>query len=223
MNTRHRFALAGSFVVLSAIVSMIAAPELPDQLVSNWNAAGEPSGTMSKPLVLGLIPALTAGLLGVFAVIPRIDPLRANIAEFRPYYDWFVVVFTVYLFLIHTGIIAFNLGYEFNFVYLILLGMAGLFYYCGIVLTHAKQNWFVGIRTPWTLSNEVVWNRTHALGGKLFKLTAILAVVGLLFGEYALYFFLIPAVATAVTTVVYSYYLYEQLERDAPSLSGSDL
>jgi uncharacterized membrane protein len=223
MNTRHRFALAGSFVVLSAIVSMIAAPELPDQLVSNWNAAGEPSGTMSKPLVLGLIPALTAGLLGVFAVIPRIDPLRANIAEFRPYYDWFVVVFTVYLFLIHTGIIAFNLGYEFNFVYLILLGMAGLFYYCGIVLTHAKQNWFVGIRTPWTLSNEGVWNRTHALGGKLFKLTAILAVVGLLFGEYALYFFLIPAVATAVTTVVYSYYLYEQLERDAPSLSGSDL
>ncbi|WP_255171330.1 SdpI family protein [Natrononativus amylolyticus] len=217
MNTRYRFALAGSFVALSAIVSVIAAPALPDQVVSNWNAAGEPSGTLSKPLALGLVPVVTAGLLGVFAVIPRIDPLRANIDEFRPYYDWFVVIFTAYLFLIHAGIIAFNLGYEFDFVYLILFGGAGLFYYCGVVLTHAKRNWFVGIRTPWTLSNEEVWNRTHALGGKLFKLTAILAVVGLLFGEYALYFFLVPAVATAVTTVVYSYYLYGRFERTEPS------
>ncbi|MCU4975069.1 SdpI family protein [Halobacteria archaeon AArc-m2/3/4] len=222
MNTRHRFALAGGFVALSAILSVIAAPELPDQMVSNWTAAGEPSGTMSKPLALGLVPVLTAGLLGVFAAIPRIDPLRANIAEFRLYYDWFVVIFAAYLFLIHAGIIAFNLGYEFDFLYLILFGVAGLFYYCGIVLSHAKQNWFVGIRTPWTLSNEEVWNRTHALGGKLFKLTAILAVIGLLFGEYALYFFLIPAVATAAITVVYSYYLYEQIERDDFSLPDSE-
>ncbi|MFP9192871.1 SdpI family protein [Natronosalvus vescus] len=223
MNTRHRFALAGSFVVFSAMVSVIAAPELPDQVVSNWNAAGEPSGTMSKSLALGLMPSLTAGLLGLFAVIPRIDPLRANIAEFRTYYDWFVVVFASYMFLIHTGIIAFNLGYEFDFVYLILLGAAGLFYYCGVVLTHANRNWFVGIRTPWTLSDEVVWDRTHALGGKLFKLTAILTVVGLLFGEYALYFFFVPVVVTAIITVVYSYYLYEQIDRNGSVSSDSGL
>lgn len=222
MNTRHRFALAGSFVVLSAIVSVVAAPELPDPVVSNWNAAGEPSGTLSKTLALGLVPVLTAVLLGAFAAIPRVDPLRENIAEFRPYYDWFVVVFAAYLFVVHTGIIAFNLGYEFDFVALILLAVAGLLYYCGVVLTHAKRNWFVGIRTPWTLSNDEVWDRTHALGGKLFKLTAILAVVGLVFGEYALYFLLVPVAVTAVGTVVYSYYLYERIEQDGPSPSGSD-
>ncbi|OAQ52885.1 hypothetical protein HTG_11195 [Natrinema mahii] len=222
MNTRHRFALAGSFVVLSAIVSVVAAPELPDPVVSNWNAAGEPSGTLSKTLALGLVPVLTAALLAVFAAIPRVDPLRENIGEFRPYYDWFVVVFAAYLFVVHTGIIAFNLGYEFDFVALILLAVAGLLYYCGVVLTHAKRNWFVGIRTPWTLSNDEVWDRTHALGGKLFKLTAILAVVGLLFGEYALYFLLVPVAVTAVGTVVYSYYLYERIEQDGPAPSGLD-
>ena len=168
MDSRHRFTLAAAFVVLSGVVSFLAAPSLPAQLVTNWNAAGEPNGSMPKLLAIWLFPALTAGLLVVFAVIPRIDPLRENIARFRRYYDWFVVVFTAYMFLVHAGIIAFNLGYEFDFTALILVGVAGLFYYSGVLLTHAERNWFVGIRTPWTLSSEEVWKRTHALGGRLF-------------------------------------------------------
>jgi uncharacterized membrane protein len=223
MESRHRFTLAVGFVVLSGVVSFLAAPSLPADLVTNWNAAGEPNGSMPKLLAIWLFPVLTAGILVVFAVIPRIDPLRENIAEFRPYYDWFVVVFAAYMFLVHAGIIAFNLGYEFDFTILILLGVAGLFYYSGVLLTHAERNWFVGIRTPWTLSSEEVWNRTHALGGRLFKLTAVLTLVGLLFGDYALYFLLIPALLTAGITIVYSYYVYEQLERGSDTGSGSDL
>jgi uncharacterized membrane protein len=213
MNTRQRFGLAASFVVLAGVLSYLAAPSLPTELVSNWNAAGEPNGTLPKSLALWLFPALTAGLLVVFAAIPRIDPLRENIAKFRPYYDWFIVIFTGYMLALHAGIIAFNLGYEFDFTLLVLLAAAGLLYYSGVLVTHAERNWFVGIRTPWTLSSEEVWRRTHILGGRLFKLTAILTVVGLLVGEYALYFLIIPALLTAVTTVLYSYYLYERLEQ----------
>jgi uncharacterized membrane protein len=223
IKTIHRFILAAGFVVLSGIVSLLAAPSLPTQLITNWNAAGEPNGTMSKLLALWLFPALTAGILIVFAAIPRIDPLRENIAEFRSYYDWFVVIFTGYMFLVHAGIVAFNLGYEFDFTVLILIGIAGLFYYSGVVLLHAEQNWFVGIRTPWTLSSEEVWARTHALGGRLFKLTAILTLVGLLFGDYALYFLLVPVLLTAGVTVVYSYYLYERIERSSDTPSKSNL
>ena len=122
------------------------------------------------------------------------------------------------MFVLHAGVVAFNLGYEFDFTYLILVAAVGLLYYSGVLITHAKRNWFVGIRTPWTLSNEEVSNRTHALGGKLFKATAILTLFGLLFGDYALYFLVIPALVTAATTVVYSYYLYERIEqgRTAP-------
>ena len=217
MNTRHRFSLATGFVVLSGVVSVVAAPELPSQIVSNWDASGNPNGTMSKTLALWLVPALTAGLLIVFAFLPRIDPLGENIEAFRPYYDWFVIIFTGYMFVLHAGIVAFNLGYEFDFTYLILVAAAGLLYYSGVLVTHAKRNWFVGIRTPWTMSNEEVWNRTHALGGKLFKATAILTLVGLLFGDYALYFLVIPALVTAATTVVYSYYLYERIEQGGTS------
>ncbi|WP_092906457.1 SdpI family protein [Halostagnicola kamekurae] len=212
MNARHRFTLAAGFVALSAIVSFIAAPDLPAELVTNWNAAGEPNGTMPRTAALWLFPALTAGLVVLFALIPHIDPLRENIAEFRAAYDWFAVIVTGYLFVLHAGIVAFNLGYEFDFTALVLLGAAGLFYSSGIVLTRANRNWFVGIRTPWTLSSDEVWDRTHALGGKLFKLTAILSLLGLLAGDYAIYFLVVPALLTAVVTVLYSYYIYDRLE-----------
>jgi len=58
-----------------------------------------------------------------------------------------------------------------------------LFYYCGILIENAKRNWFIGIRTPWTLSNEKVWERTHKIGGKLFKIAGLIA--------FLWYFFLI--------------------------------
>jgi len=223
MKTVHRFGVAVSLVVSSGVVSLFAAPALPADLVTHWNAAGEPDATMSKQLALWLFPALTAGLFVAFAAIPRIGPLRENIAEFRAYYDWFVVVFTGYLVLVHAGIVAFNLGYEFDFTALILVGAAGLFYYVGIFLPHAEPNWFAGIRTPWTLSSDEVWDRTHALGSWLFKLTAALTLVGLFFGDRAIYFLLVPLLLTAGVTTIYSYYLYEQLERELDSTSGSDL
>ena len=213
MNSRHRFFIAAVFVVISGVMSVLAAPELPARMATHWNAAGQPDGTIQKAAALALLPAMTAGLLVLFALVPRIDPLRENIASFRPMYDWFVVVFTAFMAVIHGGVIAFNLGYEFDFTLLVLAAVAGLFYYVGVLLEHAERNWFVGIRTPWTLSSDDVWERTHRLGGRLFKLTALIALVGLFFGEYAIYFLVVPALLTAGITVVYSYYLYEQLER----------
>ncbi len=211
METRHRFGLATGIVIATGLLGLLFAPELPDQVAIHWNAAGEPDGTMSKTVALAFLPVITAVLLVLFAVVPRIDPLGENIEAFRAVYDWFVVVFVAFLGMVHAGVIAFNLGYEFDFTLLVLAGVAGLFYVVGIVLTRAQRNWFVGIRTPWTLTSDEVWERTHELGGKLFKLTAVIALFGLLFGEYAVYFLLVPAIGTAIITVVYSYYLYEHV------------
>ncbi|QLH78742.1 SdpI family protein [Halosimplex rubrum] len=212
MHTNHRFGVAAALVAVSALVSVLAAPSLPETVVTHWNAAGEPDGTMSKTAALALLPALSAVLVALLAVLPRLDPLGENVADFRAYYDWFVVLFAGFMALVHGGVVAFNLGYEFDFTLLILAAVAGLFYYIGVLLTHAERNWFVGIRTPWTLSDETVWERTHELGGRLFKLTAVVSLVGLLAGDYAVYFLLVPALATAAVTVAYSYYCYERLD-----------
>ncbi|MFB6104838.1 MAG: SdpI family protein [Halobacteriaceae archaeon] len=214
MNSGQRFGVAAALVVLGAVVSVLAAPDLPAEIVTRWSAAGEPVATMDKMVGLAIVPALTAVLLAVFWVIPRIDPLRENIAEFRGYYDWFVILFALFMTALQIGIVAYNLGYTFDFTVFVLVAVAALFYYLGILLANAERNWFVGIRTPWTLSSDAVWARTHALGSRLFKLTAAIALVGVLFGDYAVYFLVVPAVLTAIVVVGYSYYLYESLERD---------
>jgi uncharacterized membrane protein len=212
LTTRARFGLAAAVAVLAGAVGAVAAPDLPAELVTNWDASGEPNGTLAKTPALVLVPALTLGLVGLLAVLPKLDPLGENIESFRDQYDWFAVVLSVFLSGVHLGVVAFNLGYEFDFTLLMLAGMAALFYYIGIVLDHAERNWFVGIRTPWTLSSDEVWARTHDLGATLFKLTGVVSAVGLLLGDLALFVLIGAATVTAVVTTVYSYYIYRQLD-----------
>jgi len=220
LTTRTRFGLAAGFVALGATASLLSAPELPAELVTNWTGSSEPNGTLPKAAALALLPGLSAGLLVLFAVLPRIDPLGENIESFRAYYDRFVVLLTAYLSGVHAGIIAFNLGYRFDFVLIILAGMAALFYYVGILLGHAERNWFVGIRTPWTLSSDEVWDRTHDLGGRLFKLTAVVTLAGLALGDEAVYVFVSAAVVTSAVTFVYSYYCYRRLDGNGDIAAG---
>lgn len=208
MNSQHRFLIATCVVLFAGALSLVYAPALRDPMVTHWNAAGQPDGTIAKPLALAFIPAIAGVSVLLFAVFPRIDSLGDNIASFRAVYDWFVIVFATFLTAIHAGIIAFNLGYQFDFTLLVVILVSGLLFNVGILLNHAKRNWFVGIRTPWTLSNQRVWDRTHRLGGQLFKGSALVTLLGLFFEDYAIYFLVVPSLLAAGITVVYSYYLY---------------
>jgi uncharacterized membrane protein len=208
LSTRLRFGVAGLLVAAGAAASLAVAPDLPEQMVTRWNAAGDPTGTLSRALGMWLVPGLAAGLLGLFALLPRIDPLGENVAAFRVHYDRFVVILTAFLVAVHLAVLAVNLGYAVDVTTLAVGGGAALFYYLGTLLPRVEPNWFVGIRTPWTLSDDEVWERTHALGARLFKLSAAVAVAGLFAGEYAVYFLVGPALATAAVSVAYSYLLY---------------
>jgi uncharacterized membrane protein len=78
------------------------------------------------------------------------------------------------------------------------------------MIGHAEPNWTIGIRTPWTLSNEEVWYKTHKLGGKLFRVVAVLSLLGLIFPQHAVWFILVPVVIVAIYLVVYSYLEYRK-------------
>lgn len=222
LTSRHWFGLALGLVLISALLSVYAAPRVPAELVTHWNAAGEPDERMGKTVGLLLLPVTTAVLLAMFAAIPRIDPLRENIATFRGVYDRFVLVFTLFMTSLHAGIIAFNLGYQFDFLLFVLVGVSGLYYFVGVLLDAAERNWFVGIRTPWTLSSETVWERTHHLGARLFKAAAVIGLIGVAAGEYAIYFIVVPPLVVATLTIGYSYYLYERLDAPAGLVREND-
>ena len=215
MQSRHRFGLAAGLVLLGAVASALAAPDLPERVVTHWNGAGTPDGYADRWVALVGLPAVSAGVLAMLAVVPRIDPLGENIDAFRPTYDWFAVALTAFLTAMHGGVLAYNLGYEFEFLRLVALGVAVLYFFVGRVVKRAERNWFVGVRTPWTLSSDEVWDRTHAHAAKLFVGAAVLALIGAAMGQAIVYFIAVPAAAIAAITTLYSYYAYRQVETDA--------
>ena len=157
------------------------------------------------------MPVITVGMLLLFLVIPQIDPLKANIAQFREYFNAFIGLMVVFLVYMHILTILWNLGYDqFNMGTAMLPAMGLLFIFAGIMMGKAKRNFFIGIRTPWTLSNDRVWDKTHQLGSKLFILSGILAMLGAFFADYAFWFILVPVLGSTLFLLVYSYVLYQQ-------------
>ena len=197
-------------ILLSFIVGIYFYPQMPEKMASHWNAQGHVDGYMSKFWGLFLMPMLSVGLFLLFIAIPKIDPLKHNIDRFREYYDKFVVLIIVFLFYLYLLTIFWNIGIRFNMNQLLVPAFSILFYYCGILIENARRNWFIGIRTPWTLSNEVVWRKTHKIGGKLFKIAGIVALLGVFFYRYALFFVLVPVILVTVYTIVYSYVEYQR-------------
>ena len=207
MRKREMFAVA--VILLSFIVGAYFYSSMPDLMASHWNERGEVNGYMPKFWGLFLMPILSAGMLLLFVAIPRIDPMKENIAQFRKYFDGFIALMILFLFYIYLLSLYWNLGGRFNFIVAIVPAFAALFYYMGILIEHAKRNWFIGIRTPWTLSSEKVWDATHKRGGKLFKIAAIIALLGIFFESYAIWFVIAPVLLVAVYTFVYSYVLWK--------------
>jgi len=197
-------------ILLSFIIGIYFYPQMPEKMASHWNAQGRVDGYMSKFWGLFLIPFVLVGLTLLFLAIPKIDPLKANIEKFRKYYDGFIILFFIFMLSIHFQVILWNLGIKINPNAIFPVGIGILFFYISILCENAKRNWFVGIRTPWTLSNEKVWEKTHKIGGKLFKVAGVIAFVGIFFQSYALFFVLVPIISVAIYTIIYSYFEYQK-------------
>jgi uncharacterized membrane protein len=197
-------------LIITFILTIATYPTVPDRVVSHWNAASQADGYMSKIWGLSLIPLIITGFVALLAVLPRIDPYKRNYEKFGDYYEGFILLFVFFMLAIQVQIILWSSGYRIspNLTFPFLIGT--LFIYIGFLLGRAEQNWFVGIRTPWTLSNETVWKKTHEIGRKLFKIAGVIAFTGVLAGEYAMWFILVPALAVTVITVAYSYFEFQK-------------
>ncbi len=116
---------------------------------------------------------------------------------------------------IHALTLLWNLGYtNLGIGKAMLPAMGLLFIVIGSLLRKAKRNWFIGIRTPWTLSSDSVWNETHRLGSVLFMISGVLALIGGFFGGMIAFWFLfVPLIGSTIFLLVYSYVLYQRETR----------
>lgn len=205
-------------IVLVFGVTLAAYPHLPDQVASHWNAAGEADGYMSKGWGSFLVPLMMLGIAAMMWALPLIDPLRKNVETFRTEYEWFIVAMTAFLAILQAQILLWNLGYEVSPNSVLPVSMGLLFIYIGWMLRRARRNFFIGIRTPWTLMSEEVWDKTHRLGGTLFMVAGALSFLGVFFPDQSVWFVLLPVLSVTVITFVYSYRLFQRVGPD----EGSD-
>lgn len=203
---------AASLLAIAAlfVLTFYVYPLLPQTVSMHWNLRGTANGFQDKPFIF-FMPALSLILLFFLWYLPYVDPLRSNIEKFRVAYEQFICVFTLFFSYVGLLVLAVNLGWIYNIPAFLLPGLAVLFYFVGVLLSKAKQSWFIGIRTPWTLSSEYSWNKTHALGAKLFKAFAILfLLIPLLVPDQAFMVLIALVIAGTIALVVYSYLAWKK-------------
>lgn len=211
MSTRTTIFATIFLIAFAVAFSLSVFDRLPDQMASHWNTANQVDGYISRFWGAFLMPVVSAGMLLMFLVIPQIDPLKANIAKFREYFNAFITLIIVFMVYMHVLTMLWNLGYnQFNMGAAMLPAMGLLFVFAGIMMRKAKRNFFIGIRTPWTLSSDRVWDETHRIGSTLFIISGILALLGAFFADYAVWFILVPLLASTLFLLVYSYVLYQR-------------
>src|SRR2546423_7754081 len=155
---------------LAGAVSIWAYPQLPPTVATHWNLNGQANGFSSRAVAVGIFPLVILGMTALFNVLPKLDPRRENYGKFIATY-WLIANAVILFMLIgHGMIIATALGYPVKIDRALPLGLGILFIVLGNYITRVEPNWFVGIRTPWTLSSDTVWRKTHRTGGLLMVL-----------------------------------------------------
>ena len=151
----------------------------------------------------------------LFLALPYLDPRRERYADFAKVYHIFKGILVGFMALIYfiTGLA--GLGYQVSVGAIIPAGVGLLFIVLGNYMSKIKPNWFMGIRTPWTLESEEVWNKTHRLGGKLFILMGLFMVVGTILPlDYFWYLFIAGVLSVSLVPIIYSYLLFRKLKKD---------
>jgi uncharacterized membrane protein len=201
-----------SLIAAATLAGLLLWNRLPDQMASHWDVNDQVNGYIPRFWGVFLMPLVTLGMVALFLVLPNIDPLKANIAKFREIFNVFIVLIVGFMVYVHMLTLLWNLGYtNVGIGKSMLPAMGLLFVAIGAMLRKAKRNFFIGIRTPWTLSSDTVWDKTHQLGAVLFMASGALAFIGGFFGGMvAFWMLMIPLIGSTLFLLVYSYILYQQ-------------
>ncbi len=198
-------------IIIAITASFYFYAHFPEQVPIHWNMAGEVDNFGSRTTAAFLFPAIIFGMYLLFLLLPYIDPKKERYAQFRKIYHvfkTFIIFFMVAIYFI-TSLNALGYKIPVGLWTPVLVGL--LFIIIGNYMSKIKSNWFIGIRTPWTLSSEEVWNKTHRLGGKVFILGgALMMLMYFLPVKLRLPLFIIIIVIILLGTTGYSYWLFRK-------------
>lgn len=208
--------VVGMFVLALAVF-----PLLPEQIPVHWNVRGEVDGWMGRWPGAFIVPLIALGVWSVLWVLPEIDPRRAQYEGSWGTYGLVVNLVVSFLALVEVVTLAAALGWVIDATQVMLIAVGGLFVVLGRQLPRVQPNWWLGIRTPWTLEDDRVWRETHEVAERTFVAGGLSTAAGALLPVAVR-----PWVALAgsglagFVPVVYSYLAWRRRRREGVAGRG---
>ena len=191
--------------VVSLLLSLTVFSSLPEQIPAHWNVHGTVDRFAPK-LTVFIFPGIIFLITILFQFMRRTDPNSDNYGKFQREYHRYTFVIGLVFFAVQIMTIAAAFRMDFNVNLIFCLGIGSLFIFIGNLLPKTKHNYFIGIRTPWTLADEQNWFRTHRIAGKIWVLGGLIVALTALAPEsFQVPVFLTVLAVMVVTPFVYSY------------------
>lgn len=199
-------------ITLAAGLVSVYLADPASEVPVHWNASGEVDRMASPMEAFLLIPGIQLLTLLIFAVIKKLEPRRENIENSGKAIQAVVLAVTCLMLLIQGIMIAGLFRPELIGINILFAGMGLMFAVMGNYLGKLRSSFFIGIRTPWTLSSETVWKKTHRLGGKLMVAAGLILFVlsFVLPQSYMVYALLATVMPASLGSAIYSWVLWQQ-------------
>jgi len=209
-----------NFISIAGIVALgfyiaFMYPTLPDPIPTHWDAAGRANGFMSRSWGTAVLLAMPLFVFIVFKMIPAISPRGFRTESFAGVVNIMMAVLVLFSCVIGVTVIEVAAGATFNISTIVLVAVGLMLAVLGSLLGRVRKNFFIGIRTPWTLASDEVWTRTHRVGSWCFVLAGlVMMVLGVVAPTRTWIIWIV--VALALIPVVYSYVAYRRIVGFAP-------
>ncbi len=201
-------------LILVAVFSFYFYYNFPEQVATHWNIAGEPDNWGSRTSAVFGFPLIMLGMYLLFFLLPYLDPKKDRYGQFRKVYHFFKGILVFFMAFIYFISGFKNLGHNISLELWIPVTIGILFMVLGNYMGKIKPNWFMGIRTPWTLSSEEVWNKTHRFSSRMFIIAGFLMVLtGIAPISFKAYLFIGALAVVLLGTIGYSYLAYRKKEK----------
>ncbi len=198
-------------------VSVWLYPSLPDRIPTHWNIKGQVDGYGNKQWAVFLMPVFMVGMLVLFYFLPALSPKHFEVDAFRPTYLYIMVIVTAlfaYLHLLTLYAVWKSVAQQeqFDLGRPLIAGIFLMYALLGNVLGKVRKNFYIGVRVPWTLASDRVWNDTHRLAAWIMVSAGLLGFIMTLIGVPLLYSIAL-LIVSAFVPIIYSFVHYKALER----------
>lgn len=197
-------------VLVMVIVWGFYYTKLPDMVPTHWWPNWLPDATWNKLMNVVLFPALTLLIVILFPILSKIDPKNENYEKFAKVWEIFqfsIIWFFAYIYFV---ILYLSANPDISITKFMMFWLWVLFIIIWNYMWKIRQNYFVWIKLPWTLSSEEVWNKTHRFSGKLFLLWWIIFFINWFLGFYPIFTFIFLLTFIVLIPILYSYLVYKK-------------